>query len=249
MKTRCHPESLLRHLTGATLPRMSHFQYQRTYRRNLPHIQPPGATFFVTFRLAGSLPQSVIRQWNQEREWLAHLAQRNATFYDQVKREFERAWFTKFELILDGATVGPVWLSDKRVASSVADSLHYRDGKVYRLDAFTIMSNHVHTVIKPLPRGQSEIVHSPFERVKAPQAENIEYHSLATIMQSLKGYTALKANQLLGREGEFWAHESHDHWIRDQNEWQRIVAYVLNNPLKAGYVQRWQDWKWSYRRL
>jgi len=40
-------------------------------------------------------------------------------------------------------------------------------------------------------------------------------------MQSLKGYTAFKANQLLGCEGEFWAHESYDHWIRDDDEWQR----------------------------
>ncbi len=33
------------------------------------------------------------------------------------------------------------------------------------------------------------------------------------------------------------------------DEWHRIVAYVLNNPLKAGYVKRWQDWKWNYRRV
>ena len=31
---------------------MSHFDYKPFYRRNLPHIQPSGATFFVTFHLA-----------------------------------------------------------------------------------------------------------------------------------------------------------------------------------------------------
>ena len=79
--------------------------------------------------------------------------------------------------------------------------------------------------------------------------ERVEYHSLAVIIQSLKGYTAFKANRLLGSEGEFWAHESYDHWIRNDVEWQRTVAYVLNNPLKAGYVERWQDWEWSFRRV
>jgi len=212
---------------------MSHFTYRPAYRRNLPHIQPPGATFFVTFRLAGSLPQDVVSQWRREREWLEHLASTNVSHYDQIKTEFERFWFAKFELLLDGAIVGPVWLNDERVASQVAESLQYRHGKVYRLDAFTIMSNHVHAVIKPLPADN----------------EGIEYHSLAAIMQSLKGYTAFKANHLLGREGEFWAHESYDHWIRDDDEWQRTVAYVLNNPLKARYVERWQDWKWNYRRV
>ena len=112
------------------------------------------------------------------------------------------------------------------------------------------MSNHVHIVIKPLSMDRAEGMHSQLEIVrKNSQADGVEYHSLAAIMQSLKGYTAFEANQLLGREGEFWAHESYDHWIRDDDEWQRIVAYVLNNPLKAGYVRRWQDWKWNYRRV
>jgi hypothetical protein len=68
-------------------------------------------------------------------------------------------------------------------------------------------------------------------------------------MQSLKGFTALEANQLLRRSGEFWAHESYDHYIRNPPEWQRIMKYVLNNPVKAGYVANWQEWKWNYRRV
>jgi hypothetical protein len=36
------------------------------YRRNLPHVQPPGATFFVTFRLAGSIPLTVLQALHEE---------------------------------------------------------------------------------------------------------------------------------------------------------------------------------------
>ena len=67
-------------------------------------------------------------------------------------------------------------------------------------------------------------------------------------MQSLKGYTARKANQLLGRSGAFWHHESYDHCVRNSNEWRRIVNYVLNNPVKAGLVDEWEKWRWSYYR-
>jgi putative transposase len=215
---------------------MNRFKYRPSYRRNLPHIQPPGASFFMTFRLAGSLPQSVVKQWNVERQWLSHLAQTNPNHFDQVKHEFDRRWFAKFELLLDQATIGPTWLNDTRIATMLTESLHYRDGKVYRLDAFTIMSNHVHTVFKPLPRG-------PINRVSP---DDVQYYSLASIMHSLKGYTAFQANRILGREGEFWAHESYDHWIRDYPEWQRIIAYVLNNPVKAGCCGQWRDWQWSY---
>jgi putative transposase len=38
------------------------------YRRNLAHIQPPGATFFVTFRLAGSIPSEVLAMLHAEAE-------------------------------------------------------------------------------------------------------------------------------------------------------------------------------------
>ena len=79
-------------------------------------------------------------------------------------------------------------------------------------------------------------------------SDELPYHSLGSIMHSLKGYTALKANQILEREGQFWAHESSDHSVRNIDEWNRIVAYVLNNPVKVGFVQHWSDWPWSYRR-
>src|SRR6266850_879035 len=98
---------------------MSHFRYKESYRRNLPHIQPPGATFFLTFRLAGSLPQDVVDQWNKERKWLFHLKQNNPLNHERVKSDFERAWFVKFEALLDGAACGPVWLREQQIAAQV----------------------------------------------------------------------------------------------------------------------------------
>jgi putative transposase len=209
---------------------MGHFDFRPSYRRNLPHLQPRGVTIFVTFRLAGSLPASLIEQWKEERKWLAQLENTNPTHFTQVITDFERTWFAKFESVLDGVTCGPTWLKDERIADQVADSLHYRDGKVYRLDAFSIMPNHTHVLFKPLA------------------ANGLDYYSLATIMQSLKGFTAHECNSLLGREGEFWAHESYDHYVRDHDEWTRIADYVVNNPVKAGYVSAWREWKWNYRR-
>lgn len=228
---------------------MGAFDYKHSYRRNLPHVQPAGATFFLTCRLAGSLPMSLIEQWNCERKWLTHLRHTNPAHYARVESDFERKWFAKFESVLDGGSCGPVWLSDERVADQLTESLHHRDGRVYRLDAYSIMPNHVHVVFKPLPTPRDNDLPSAIESSSLTEhTERLQYHSLASIMQSLKGYTAFEANRLLGREGEFWAHESYDHYVRDADEWRRIVAYVLNNPVKAGYVSQWRDWKWNYRR-
>ena len=90
------------------------------------------------------------------------------------------------------------------------------------------MPNHVHLVFMPLEK-----------------AEGV-FYSLAEILQSLKRYTARQSNLILGRLGAFWQDESYDHIVRDEAELERIVRYVLNNPVKAGLVDDWTQWKWSY---
>ena len=70
--------------------------------------------------------------------------------------------------------------------------------------------------------------------------------SPACLLQSPKGSTAREANRVLGRTGErFWQAESYDHWVRDDHELERIVAYIENNPVKAGLVARPEEYRWS----
>jgi REP element-mobilizing transposase RayT len=229
---------------------MGNLDYKRVYRRNLPHIQAPGATLFVTFRLAGSLPTNLVQRWKEENRWLAGLARRDPPRFERYRSEFERRWFAKFELLLDEGSFGPLWLKQDRVAGIVADSLHYRDARVFRLDCFSIMPNHIHVVFKPLPRQPAVEANGLTAETRKDNSEDdcLRYYSLASIMHSLKGYTALETNRLLQREGEFWTHESYDHLVRNVDEWNSIIAYVLNNPVKAGYVKHWWEWKWNYRR-
>jgi putative transposase len=53
---------------------------------------------------------------------------------------------------------------------------------------------------------------------------------------------------VLRRGGGFWQHENYDHVVRDEAELSRIVAYVLDNPVKAGLAGSRGDWEWSYSR-
>jgi REP element-mobilizing transposase RayT len=234
---------------------MSQFDYQQFYRRNLPHIHPPGATLFVTFRLAGSIPQPVMRQYRAQKNWLEEELQSvgrvacegassEVINHENHLLEFKRRWFRKFEDLLHQEKFGHTWLREERIAKIVADSLHYLDGKVYRLDAFCIMPNHVHAVFAPLLSEHGLRL--------AASAKGTRYASEdpapSQIMHSLKGYIAREANRALGRQGAFWEHESYDHVVRDEREYDRIVAYVLNNPVKAGLARNWQQWGWSFQR-
>jgi len=64
-------------------------------------------------------------------------------------------------------------------------------------------------------------------------------------MHSLKSYTANEGNKILGRSGSFWQRESYDHWVRDEDELERIVNYIRNNPVAAGLTDHAHEWRWS----
>ncbi len=47
---------------------MNRLAYKLYYERHLPHIQPPGVTLFITFRLAGSIPVEALQRLHEEGE-------------------------------------------------------------------------------------------------------------------------------------------------------------------------------------
>lgn len=208
------------------------------YHRHLPHWHPQDAVFFVTFRLKNSLQYEIIESLREERERAKIALQKKPeSEYVHQNTPDEQRYFEKWESHLDKAELGPRWLSLPEIADVAKKALQYRDGKVFDLHAYCIMSNHVHVVFQPLSK--------PSYQPDLPGAS--EWHSdLPTIMQSLMRHTARQANKILGREGAFWQDESYDRVIRDADEYTWIVNYVLENPVKAGLVSEWEDWKWTY---
>ena len=70
--------------------------------------------------------------------------------------------------------------------------------------------------------------------------------SMMRALQSIKSYTGREANRLLSRSGQFWHRESYDHLVRNPQEMQNIISYTLENPVRAGLVDEWQQWPYSY---
>lgn len=66
------------------------------------------------------------------------------------------------------------------------------------------------------------------------------------ITGGIKGSTSRAANLILGRTGQpLWQGESFDHWVRGPDEACKIKSYIERNPVKAGLVERPEDWPWS----
>ena len=233
---------------------MGNLDHKSFTRRRRPHITAVDGILFVTFRLADSIPKSIIRSYRAKVQWIQSNLERGAIDSSMQKSNgpsdwqtrletLHREWFKKFEDILHRAEYGPAWLAEPMVADKMAENLHRLDGSAYRLDAFSIMSNHVHTIFQPFI-SESEFLTlirwdgiTPIDR----------YPGLSKIMHSLKGRTARECNLILGRTGSFWEHESFDHVIRE-GKFDKTVRCVLNNPVKVGLVDKWEDWQWNYCR-
>lgn len=234
---------------------MGNLDYKQFSERHRPHIHPPDAILFVTYRLAGSIPRATVREYKAKKEWLAGQlkfvsnearksgAPESQRWLEQVEN-FNRDWFVKFEDIMHQANNGAMWMKDERIAEAVAVSLQKLNGDAYRLDAYCVMSNHVHAVLKPF-LSETELSES-FDENGRPSFAG-EHPSLSRIMQSLKGGSSRECNRILSRTGQFWEHESFDHVVR-QGKFYQTIKYVLNNPVKAGLVSEWREWRWSYCR-
>ena len=68
---------------------------------------------------------------------------------------------------------------------------------------------------------------------------------LSQIMHSIKSFTSNKINQAVGRKGKLWQEESFDRYIRDRNHYEKTIAYIENNPVKAGLCEKPGDWQFS----
>jgi len=222
------------------------------YRRRLPHYQPLRATFFVTFRLADSLPEKVIVELMRERR-IREMAVAKQT--DSKKKQFlldeeRKRYFGKFDHWLDNASTGPKWLAQDEIASIVAEAIRHRDGKEYDLLAYCIMSNHVHMLIELDEKDASNVLRASARRGTMEQRRTevrpTSTYALTAILRMIKGSTARECNKLLARTGSFWHHESYDHVVRNSGELEKILWYVIQNPVKAGLCNDWQDWKWTY---
>ena len=69
---------------------------------------------------------------------------------------------------------------------------------------------------------------------------------MADCMRLIKGSTAKRCNEQLCRTGAFWHHESYDHYVRNNEEFVKIITYILNNPVKAGLAKDWRGWRFNY---
>ncbi|MCF7815334.1 MAG: hypothetical protein K9N09_12215 [Candidatus Cloacimonetes bacterium] len=207
------------------------FFYREFYRRNLPHYQPGNGIFFITTCLAKALSTKIISELKQRKidfqNMIKKVSENQKIF---VLKEFHRSYFRDFESFIHSQSKKD-WLIRTSIQQVIKENLLFWDGVRYKLIAFCIMPNHLHLMIKPFQKGKHM------------------YESLSKIMFTMKSFTANECNKILDRSGQFWLHESYDHYIRNFKDYEYHLKYLLENPVKSNLVNKWKDWNgnWLYK--
>src|SRR6266446_1437286 len=125
---------------------------------DLPHWRQDGKAYFVTFRLADSLPEEKLRQWCHERQrWIASHPEPHD---EQTRREYYKLFPERLQRWLDMGS-GSCVLRIPQVKELVGDAMRHFDGQRYRLHEFVVAPNHVHGLVSPTGEHTlSEILHS-----------------------------------------------------------------------------------------
>jgi len=185
----------------------------------LPHWRQTGCTYFVTFRLADSIPRIVLEdiedkriRWLKSRainpddlNWKSQLAKLpicEQRIYDEVVASLVNSSLDECH--------GSCVLKEEAVGNKVAHALNFFHGERVLTGDFVVMPNHVHVLLTPI---------TGFE--------------LEDILHSVKSYTANEINKLLNRNESFWQRESYDHIVRDAEQLEAYQQYIGVNPLKA----------------
>ncbi|MFQ5676288.1 MAG: Eco57I restriction-modification methylase domain-containing protein, partial [bacterium] len=187
-------------------------------RRNLPHWTKAGAVYWVTFRLADSLPQEKLNDWKAERElWISRHPE---PWGDKEWKEYDEQFGKRLEKWLDSG-YGSCDLAKPGIRKILQECLLRFNGERLRLHAAVIMPNHVHLLLEPL-------------------ADN----SLPELLKGIKGASSRKINQILETTGtSFWMDESYDHIVRSEAQYHHFIWYITENPVKANLSE---DKYWLY---
>ena len=179
-----------------------------TCQNRLPHWEQDDCTYFLSFRLADSLPGSLLAEWQEERSiWL----KKNPEPWTQEKqREHDELFSNQRERWLDQEHGGCL-LRNTDVREAVEKAIFVASGG-NTVWALVLMPKHAHALLS---------------------LTDYRDGALGKMMKSWKRASGRAGNQVLGRTGSFWAKDYFDRMIRDDAHFANCARYIRRNPEKA----------------
>ena len=178
----------------------------------LPHWHQDGVIYFVTFRLADSLPQEKLKTFTEEKKlWFDQNPEPHSP---EQKADYHQRFPQRLQQWLD-LGYGSMILRDGEANQRVANAITHFDGKRYKIDEFVVAANNVHALV-------------------APQGS----HTLSDILHSWKSFTAkellkLSVAEKLTTAPTVWQKESWDHIVRSEASLNKFREYIRSHTKVA----------------
>ena len=131
-----------------------------------------------------------------------------------------------YDALLDAQDQSSFPLASSGYAQPVLDSWKtLRERQACRLYAVCVMGNHVHVLLAGIS-GAAEARIGP-------------------LVRRHKSYTDHVLREEAGMTGTFWDTSFYDRYVRP-GRFYEVLRYILDNPVKAGLVGSWQDWRHTW---
>jgi REP element-mobilizing transposase RayT len=181
----------------------------------LPHWEVVDGRYWITIHLAGAIPQEASRR-------IREMSRELRDFESSEYLRKERKVFGEMEKWLDRATDRQE-LRNPEIAEMIDEAIAHREqNNVWTVYDQVLMPNHLHMYLK------------------------FDEGRLKRSMEDFKRWTGHRAAEIIELpDGSFWQREWFDHWARSPEEGDAIMAYIRNNPVKAGLVQDYRDWPYG----
>ena len=125
----------------------------------------------------------------------------------------------------------------------IFDSLRFLMNDGLKVHAYVVLENHIHLVV------QSTQLSKDIARLKSYTARQLlSYlvkHRVNTILQQLAFYKKAHKDD---REYQFWQEGVHPELIQSEEMMLQKIEYIHQNPVKRGYVDVAEHWRYSSAR-
>ena len=125
----------------------------------------------------------------------------------------------------------------------ILESLRFLQKEGLKVYAYVILENHLHMIV------QSDDLSRDISRFKSYTAKRlIQYLSENNVRQVLEQLAFYKKAHKQDRAYQLWQEGSHPEWIQNDQMMQQKVVYIHHNPVKRGYVDQAEHWRYSSAR-
>ncbi len=123
------------------------------------------------------------------------------------------------------------------------ESLRFLSADGLKIHAFVILENHMHLI------AQSDDLRRDIGRFKSYTANQmLEYLREQRIKTLLDQFAFYKKAHKQDRDFQFWQEGVHPECIQSDEMMRQKIEYVHNNPVKRGYVDEPEHWRYSSAR-